>query len=273
MIVRRNSGYHRAGAPIAFPRGRSRGSSRLWRIVSSLLLLTLALGFLAWPYLPFGQQAALAPSPSAEGVAAPLPTLVASPWATPGNVQATSPTPMATTPGPLLASNSTDAPSASSASGTPTHLPPRPGVPARLRIPRIKVNAPIVGVGLLRDGELEAPQDPDQVGWFRLGPRPGEVGNALLDGHRDWISTAVFYDLDKLEKGDEVVVVDANGEERHFLVDWKELVPAEGAPLARLVGPTEVASLTLISCGGRFDRAAKEYTHRWVVRATASPDR
>ena len=29
-------------------------------------------------------------------------------------------------------------------------------------------------------------------------------------------------------------------------------------------------SLTLITCGGQWDRAAKEYTHRWVVRAVAA---
>ena len=229
-----------------------------------MLLLTLALGFLAWPYLPFSWNAPTASTPPpAEGAAVAIPPTL-SPEATASAPQA---------PVVSNAATATPGPGVAPVSPTPARVLPLPDVPVRLRIPRIAVDAPIVGVGVLGNGELDAPHQPDQVGWFNLGPRPGEVGNALLDGHFDWISIAVFYYLGKLEKGDRVVVVDTSGNEHRFLVDWKELVPADKAPMAGIVGATDVPALTLITCGGQFNRTTGEYTHRWVVRAVAAPPR
>ncbi|MHB1134071.1 MAG: class F sortase [Chloroflexota bacterium] len=235
--------------------------NRRLRVFSSILFLGFALAFLAWPY--WSQASA---QPEAPVVATP-PAVVIAPPATSTSVPTATST--ATAPATTVALASSTATPAPTPSPTPRALP---AVPVRLRIPAIGVDAPIIGVGLLRDGEMEAPSRADQVGWFKLGVRPGAVGNALLDGHLDWLSSvAVFYRLGKLEPGDPITVLDANGAAWRFRVEWKELVPADKPPMERIVGQTTVPALTLITCGGKFNRATQDFSHRWVVRAVEAP--
>src|SRR5205085_1186906 len=67
---------------------------------------------------------------------------------------------------------------------SPQSAPPGPGVPVRLRIPALGLRTSIEPVGL-RAGAMDVPTNVWDVGWFQLGPRPGDVGNAVIDGHLD----------------------------------------------------------------------------------------
>ena len=57
------------------------------------------------------------------------------------------------------------------------------GLPIRLKIPSIKVDAAIEYVGIAPDGNMDVPKGPDNVAWFEPGTRPGDVGSAVLAGH------------------------------------------------------------------------------------------
>jgi sortase (surface protein transpeptidase) len=159
---------------------------------------------------------------------------------------------------------------------TATPLPPTPtprvsAPPVRLRIPRIGVDAPIVPVGLTPGGAMAAPHTAYEVGWYGHGTRPGETGNALLAGHVDYLhGAAVFWHLRSVSQGDQIVVATADGEEHHFAVAWQELFLAEDPPMDIIVGPTDAPAVTLITCGGQFNHAARDYSHRLVVRAVLS---
>src|SRR4051794_4191881 len=63
----------------------------------------------------------------------------------------------------------------------------RSGSPVRLRIPALSLRTSIEPVGL-RAGALDVPTNVWNVGWFQLGPRPGDVGNAVIDGHLDSVT-------------------------------------------------------------------------------------
>ena len=69
--------------------------------------------------------------------------------------------------------------------------------PYRLIISSIGVDTAVEMVGVLHDGNLATPSlGPwDDVGWYAAGPRPGEVGSAVIDGHLDRPggSPAVFW--------------------------------------------------------------------------------
>ena len=62
-------------------------------------------------------------------------------------------------------------------------------VPLELRIPSLKVNAPVLGVGLTSGNQMDAPKGPigDPVWhtafWYRGSGIPGEPGTATLAGH------------------------------------------------------------------------------------------
>lgn len=166
---------------------------------------------------------------------------------------------------------------ASAGTVTPTTMPATPvpgvGIPTRLRIPAIKVDSGVEQVGKTPEGAMALPQAPMDTGWYNLGPRPGEPGNAVIAGHVDWISSlAVFWNLRKLNPGDEIFVTGDDGVERRFVVAGLESYRYEDAPLARIFGPASGVHLNLITCDNQshFDRTSAEYAGAVVVYADAA---
>lgn len=154
-------------------------------------------------------------------------------------------------------------------------LPQKPqanvGVPIRLRIPRINVDAVIEPVGLTAQGAMDAPGNPDHVGWYDLGSRPGEKGSAVLAGHLDWYNgkTAVFRHLDRLRKGDTLSVETNKGKFIPFVVrEIRTFQPSEYAP--ELFQKNDGRHLNLVTCSGNWDSAQKNYSERLVVFADAA---
>jgi len=72
-----------------------------------------------------------------------------------------------------------------------------PGLPVRLKIPKINVDSAFEYVGLTPQGAMDVPKGPAEVGWFKLGTRPGEIGSAVVAGHSGWKNgiPAVFDNL------------------------------------------------------------------------------
>jgi sortase A len=144
-------------------------------------------------------------------------------------------------------------------------------VPVFIDIPRIGTHASVVPLGLETDGSMSAPTDPDTVGWFSAGVGVGSPGNVLLDGHVDWGGQLrVFGLMRDLEPGDQVQITDVNGNVLSYNVQWVQLFDTNTAPLDQIFGQSSDEEITLISCGGVFDRSMHMYLSRWVVRAVRS---
>lgn len=145
---------------------------------------------------------------------------------------------------------------------------PSVGLPVRLIIntEAVRVNAPIEYVGLTRDNAMEAPKGWWNGGWYRLGPRPGQPGNAVIAGHLDSdTGPAVFWDLGKMNTGDVVTVVDDRGQNIRFRVTRKSVYYADSAPLEQIFGPSQRSHLNLITCDGYFNPSAGVYDRRLIV--------
>jgi sortase A len=141
-------------------------------------------------------------------------------------------------------------------------------MPVHIAIPVIGMEAPVLPVGLEEDGAMAAPTDPDTVGWYEFGPGIGSPGNAILAGHVDWGgSLRVFGNLRWLLPGDEILVSDAGGNWLTYRVAWSRMVDAEGAPIDEIFAQGSAEELTLITCGGTFDQASRQYLGRLIVRA------
>jgi len=148
-----------------------------------------------------------------------------------------------------------------------------PGVPVRLKIPKIKVDAPVQPVGLTKTGSMDAPKTPPLAGWFDLGSRPGEQGSAVIDGHFGWKDgiPAVFDDLGKLQVGDKIYVEDKNGATRTFVVRRLKTY-GENQNAADVFSSNDgVAHLNLITCGGKWNSSTQSYSDRLVVFADMEP--
>lgn len=140
--------------------------------------------------------------------------------------------------------------------------------PRRLTVPSIGIDAPVVPVGLEADGSMEIP-GVSEAGWYKYGPRPGEYdGSSVIAAHVDYNGRAgVFFELRRLAVGAEIVVLDDRGMEHRYTVSERFQVDKGKLPtdeLFRIDGPE---TLTLITCGGIFDRSARSYVDNIVVRA------
>ncbi|MBA4864320.1 class F sortase [Streptomyces sp. PSKA54] len=132
-------------------------------------------------------------------------------------------------------------------------LPPSP--PDRIRIPAIRVNAPLVGLGLTSSGSLEAPppERKDVAGWYEAGTKPGETGTAVVAGHVDNADgPAVFYNLGALKRGNTVEMDRRDGSVAVFTVDAVEVYDSRNFPDEKVYGPARRPELRVITCGGGY---------------------
>ena len=57
------------------------------------------------------------------------------------------------------------------------------GLPVRLKIPVIGVDTAIEDAYITPDGRMDVPAGSVNVAWYALGPRPGQIGSAVIGGH------------------------------------------------------------------------------------------
>jgi sortase (surface protein transpeptidase) len=130
------------------------------------------------------------------------------------------------------------------------------------------VDAEVSPVGLEPNGEMEIPPA-TQAGWYLHGPRPGEAdGTAVIAAHVDYGGQrGVFYDLRGLAVGGEVSVTDQAGAVHRYVVVERYQVDKDELPIEQIFVADGPPGLTLITCGGAFDRGARSYDDNIVVRA------
>jgi hypothetical protein len=100
-----------------------------------------------------------------------------------------------------------------------------------------------------------------------------------MAGHLDDVRgrPAVFWRLDELKTGDEIVVHYSDDSEQRFAVMTVEDYEASSAPLERIFGIDFERDLNLITCDGQWNAQSNLYERRLVVyarlirEATASP--
>jgi len=141
--------------------------------------------------------------------------------------------------------------------------------PSTVEIPAIDVRADLVGLGLNDDGSMEVP-DFGLAGWYIGGPPPGAKGPAVIAAHYDSTDGPdVFYRLAELEIGDEIRVHRTDGGTATFVVEEVEQRPKDELPGDRIWAAADRPRLTLITCGGTFDRSIGHYTDNVIVYAAA----
>jgi Sortase domain len=143
----------------------------------------------------------------------------------------------------------------------PDEPPPRafpvldPSTPERLSIPAIKVEAPVMSVGLASDGTIGVPplQRHNEAGWFDEGPTPGQFGPAVIVGHADTrTGPSVFHDLGRMRPGQKIEVARRDNSVAVFEVNSIEHFGKSRLPLQRVYGDYTRPALRLVTCGGTW---------------------
>ncbi|MEV4110772.1 class F sortase [Nonomuraea sp. NPDC049695] len=141
-------------------------------------------------------------------------------------------------------------------------------VPESIDIPAIDLEAPLMKLGLSKDGEVELPpyEKPKVAGWYSGSAVPGEKGASVIIGHVDTkTAPAVFYRLRQLRKGETVKVERSDGKVVSFKVEAIEQVHKDSFPTRRVYVED---GLKLVTCGGKFDYAKGEYLDNIIVYAS-----
>jgi sortase (surface protein transpeptidase) len=173
------------------------------------------------------------------------------------------------------------APPAGTASATPSLTPhsnlstyrstrthSETALPVRLRIRAIDVDTRLVQLGLNDDKSINVSFDLGVAGWWKGGPRPGQVGPAVIMGHVHWpTGPAVFSRLHALQRGDEILVDRADGTTARFVVTGQGNYRKTAFPSDLVYYPTLEPELRLVTCGGPIDPATGHYSENLVVFA------
>lgn len=146
------------------------------------------------------------------------------------------------------------------------------GRPQRICIPRLRVDADVLRLGLNADRTVQVPplSRVGEAGWYRYSALPGAVGPTVILGHVDsaQYGDGVFYALGRLHRGDTVSVARSDGRTAVFVVVRVEEIAKSRFPTQRVYGPTSGPALRLVTCGGRFDAARGSYVDNIIAYGT-----
>ncbi|MCY3887318.1 MAG: class F sortase [Chloroflexi bacterium] len=141
-------------------------------------------------------------------------------------------------------------------------------------IPSARIKAALVRIGLTPSRALGAPDNPYVIGWWENGPAPGQSGNVLLAGHRDFTDKdgnqglGVCWFLAEMQEGDFALIRD-NAQEVHHLYTVTEVVslPWNSEDGVAYLAPSPDPILTLVTCEGSFDENTHNYSNRRILVA------
>ena len=144
--------------------------------------------------------------------------------------------------------------------------------PRRLALPSLRVDVPIVPVGVQPGGGLTVPDDPHVLGWWHGGARPdsGE-GSVVIDGHVDTAAEGpgALFSLRELRPGDPVLLSTDHGL-WHYLIAALRSYPKADLP-AEVFTSTGQPRLVLITCGGAFNHKNRHYADNIIAYAVPAP--
>ncbi len=142
-------------------------------------------------------------------------------------------------------------------------------IPVGLRIPALNKVASVIQAGVEPNGDMEVPANVDDVAWYKYGPAPGEPGSAVLAAHVDLAGQGpgVFFGLRDLEPGSAIYVDFDDGSTGVYEAQARKTYQKEDLPTDAIFSREGPAVLTLITCGGDFNRSLRRYDSNVVVYA------
>ncbi len=143
-------------------------------------------------------------------------------------------------------------------------------MPARLSIPKIKLNVSLESVGITPKGAVGVPKGLGNAGWFNLGTIPGDLGSAVVTGHYGRLKNGkmgVFSNIYKLRKGDKLYVKDNKNVIITFVVREIRKYNFKSNASEVFVSNDDKSHLNLITCVGVWNKATQNYSQRLVVFA------
>lgn len=145
----------------------------------------------------------------------------------------------------------------------------------RIVIPKLGVNQSTVTMGIQSDGRtFQVPNSARAVAWYNFSGAPGSSSaNAIFASHINYYgATGTFNMIRTLGAGDTVEIHQIDGTVYVYRVIWgkqiyKPSLSWDDVGCRPGYGCTSSNTITLITCGGAFDRSSGHYVDNTVVRA------
>ncbi|HUF52499.1 MAG TPA: class F sortase [Dehalococcoidia bacterium] len=151
--------------------------------------------------------------------------------------------------------------------------------PARLAIPNLYLDAPVVILGVDAENIPQVPDAAGDIAWYDFSAIPGRQNNAVFSGHVDWQTRGgnpipgVFYRLRELRIGDDIQITLEDGRQLTYRVTGNIATDYDDPNVVKTMSQTVDDVITLITCGGSWIEDSSRgsfggvYSHRIVVRA------
>ena len=144
-----------------------------------------------------------------------------------------------------------------------------PDLPKYITIPTISVNeARVVGLGLLKDGEISNPDNIYDAGWYKASAKPGQAGAMFIYGHvSSWTANGVFYNLKKLKAGNQIIISRGDDQTFTYQVVTSKTFPRDAVDMNAVLAPVDPnkPGLNLMTCTGKVIPGTSDFTERLVV--------
>ncbi|MCB9820005.1 class F sortase [Candidatus Nomurabacteria bacterium] len=149
--------------------------------------------------------------------------------------------------------------------------------PRYISIPKLGVEETrIFPTGVEKNGQLGAPANISDAVWYKDSALPGSgSGAVLIDAHNGGVTrNGVFSGLNKLTKGDEIIVERGDGKKITYTVVENESMSLEEANKTGMQKMMKSAEedkegLSLITCDGKWVPRYQQFDRRIMLRAVA----
>jgi sortase (surface protein transpeptidase) len=133
-------------------------------------------------------------------------------------------------------------------------------------VPSLGIATTVGELGLQSNHQVQVPSSVHTVGWYRLGPTPGQVGSAVILGHVDsYLGPGIFFNIKTLPIGALIEVRLANRTTALFRVTSVVQYAKSNFPDALVYGSSGGRDLNLVTCGGTFNHETRSYESNIVV--------
>lgn len=144
--------------------------------------------------------------------------------------------------------------------------------PNRIEIPKLNTVAPMVDVDTSPDRELDIPENPRIVGWWRGGARIGAArGTAIVAGHINYAGVeGALARIGTLNPGDTVYIYGkyaGRAAKVKLRITGVRTYQKKALPWKQIFDQKSVGRVAIVTCGGPFDASTGNYLDNIVAFA------
>lgn len=141
--------------------------------------------------------------------------------------------------------------------------------PRAIEIVSQKISGCVQRVGIDQNNAIAVPSNVHLAGWYVNSPLPGQEGVSIIDGHvLGQYGNAIFTNLKDVREGEVVRIQfgDMSWKEFEIIQVLNLSIEETSSQMFEQLSDVE-RQLTLITCGGSFDKDSQTYERRVLVRA------